>query len=75
MIRPRVVSEINASLIDEHHFRIKMKTQAGAYVKEFVHGDLGRTEPSICTILNKECDILELDVEVRLNRINGHSHA
>jgi tRNA U54 and U55 pseudouridine synthase Pus10 len=29
-----------------------------------VHGDLGRTEPSICTILDKECDILELDVEV-----------
>ena len=29
-----------------------------------MHGDLGRTEPSICTLLNKECDIIELDVEV-----------
>jgi tRNA U54 and U55 pseudouridine synthase Pus10 len=37
-------------------------------VKEFVHGDIGRTEPSICTILNKECDILELDVLVKLTR-------
>lgn len=28
-----------------------------------MHGDLGRTDPSLCTILDKECDILELDVE------------
>lgn len=63
MTRPRIISEIQTELIDEHHFRIRMKTQAGTYVKEFVHGDLGRTEPSVCTILNKECDILELDVE------------
>lgn len=66
MTRERTVSDINAELIDEHHFRLKMTTQAGTYVKEFVHGDLGRTEPSLCTILNKECDILELDVEVIL---------
>ena len=64
MTRPRTVTDIKAELIDEHHFNISMTTQAGTYVKEFVHGDLGRTEPSLCTILNKECDILELDVEV-----------
>jgi tRNA pseudouridine synthase 10 len=29
MTRPRIVSEIKAELIDEHHFRIRMKTQAG----------------------------------------------
>ncbi|CAF0902277.1 unnamed protein product [Brachionus calyciflorus] len=63
MTRSRWISDIQASLIDEHHFKIKMLTQGGTYVKEFVHGDLGRTEPSLCTILNKECDILELDVE------------
>jgi hypothetical protein len=40
---------------------------AKRYVKEFVHGDLGRTEPSLCNILDKECDILELDVEVKEN--------
>ena len=64
MTRERTVSDINAELIDEHHFRLKMTTQAGTYVKEFVHGDLGRTTPSLCTILEKECDIIELDVEV-----------
>ena len=35
---------------------------AGTYIKELVHGDLGRTIPSIGQILNSECDILQLDV-------------
>ena len=64
MTRPRTVTDIKATLIDEHHFKLAITTQAGTYVKEFVHGDLGRTQPSICTILAKECDIIELDVEV-----------
>lgn len=39
-----------------------MKTQAGTYVKEFVHGDFGRTKPSIKEIIESEVDILALDV-------------
>ena len=35
---------------------------AGTYIKEFVHGDLGRTKPSIGEILESEADILQLDV-------------
>ena len=30
MTRPRIVSEIKTELIDDHHFKIHMKTQAGA---------------------------------------------
>lgn len=62
MTREKKISDLKASLVDSHHFRVQMTTQAGAYVKEFIHGDLGRTLPSICTLLSKECDILELDV-------------
>ena len=32
-------------------------------VKEFVHGDLGRTKPSVGTLLGCKADILELDCE------------
>ena len=32
MTRARTVSNINAELIDEHHFRLKMTTQAGTLV-------------------------------------------
>jgi tRNA pseudouridine synthase 10 len=60
--RERQIYSIFAEYIDEYHFSITLTTQAGTYIKEFVHGDYGRTEPSICTILNKDCDILELDV-------------
>lgn len=44
----------------------RMETQAGTYVKEFVHGDFGRTQPSLADLLGVECgeiDLLELDVE------------
>lgn len=35
---------------------------AGTYIKEFVHGDLGRTVPSVGSLLESEADILQLDV-------------
>lgn len=35
-----------------------------SYIKEFVHGDFGRTKPNLCDLLKSETDILELDVEV-----------
>lgn len=55
---------MKAEFIDPHHFKLSMKTQAGTYVKEFVHGDLGRTKPNLRTLLDADVDILELDVEV-----------
>lgn len=45
-------------------FQLHLTTQAGTYIKEFVHGDLGRTVPNLGEILGCEVDILALDVEV-----------
>ncbi|CAH8391096.1 unnamed protein product [Eruca vesicaria subsp. sativa] len=39
-----------------------MKELAGTYIKEFVHGDLGRTTPSIGSILGCRAEIIQLDV-------------
>lgn len=39
-----------------------MVTQAGTYVKELVHGEFGRTSPSIASIIGQEIDIVALDV-------------
>lgn len=47
----------------EHRFYLHITTQAGTYIKEFVHGDFGRTVPSLGSYLNIGMDILELDVE------------
>ena len=65
MTRQRSISGLSAVLIDPYHFRLRLTTQAGTYVKEFVHGDFGRTKPNLTTILNRFVDILELDVLVR----------
>ncbi|XP_049539836.1 putative tRNA pseudouridine synthase Pus10 [Anopheles darlingi] len=41
---------------------IELETQAGTYIKEFVHGDFGRTKPSIRDMIGVEVDIHALDV-------------
>ena len=42
--------------------QLDLCTQAGTYVKEFVHSDFGRTHPSVGSLLGCEADILQLDV-------------
>ena len=63
VVRIRHVLSCKARIVDEHHFRLHISTDAGAYVKEFVHSDLGRTEPSVASLLGCQTDILELDCE------------
>lgn len=63
LIRSRQVLTCRAHWVDEHYFRLKLSTQAGTYVKEFVHSDLGRTRPSVASIVQCPCDIFELDCE------------
>jgi len=62
--RERTVYNMSAERVGSrsNYFALALSTQAGTYVKEFVHGDLGRTGPSLGTILDTECDILALDV-------------
>ncbi|RZB39735.1 tRNA pseudouridine synthase Pus10 [Asbolus verrucosus] len=43
-------------------FELDMVTQAGTYIKEFVHGDFGRTKPSLSEIIGGHVDIVALDV-------------
>lgn len=57
---------MSAMPLDNQHFKLSLSTQAGTYIKEFVHGDFGRTKPSLGELVGIDCDILELDVEVCL---------
>ncbi|XP_040207074.1 tRNA pseudouridine synthase Pus10 [Rana temporaria] len=61
--RIRLVHTMNTEYVDEHHFRLYLKTQAGTYIKEFVHSDFGRTVPNIGSLMKTTADISELDVE------------
>ena len=63
-IRIRHILTLSACRINDHWFRLRMSTSAGTYVKEFVHGDCGRTRPSISSLLGgARIDITELDCE------------
>eukprot|EP00049_Salpingoeca_infusionum_P007406 m.120275 g.120275 ORF g.120275 m.120275 type:complete len:489 (+) comp13685_c0_seq1:39-1505(+) len=69
MTRERTVYTVELSPLDKPHFYyLKLATQSGTYIKEFVHGDMGRTQPNLRTIFDCDVDILALDVlDVSLN--------
>lgn len=59
-----ILSAHQVDRLDDHYFRLHISTDAGTYVKEYCHGDLGRTLPNVGTLLNcGKTDILELDCE------------
>lgn len=49
--RAKIIHSLRTSWLSEHFFILDLVTSAGTYVKEFVHGDLGRTTPSLCDLL------------------------
>nr|XP_022330873.1 putative tRNA pseudouridine synthase Pus10 [Crassostrea virginica] len=61
--RERVIYSMSTEKVDDLHFTLNLSTQAGTYIKEFVHGDFGRTTPNLSSLTGQECDILELDVQ------------
>ncbi|KAK4853566.1 hypothetical protein QYF36_010962 [Acer negundo] len=68
--REKIIHWINIEKIagSSQYFLLHLCTQAGTYIKEFVHGDLGRTNPSIGSILGCRAEILQLDVtEVKMD--------
>ena len=46
----------------EELFLLELLCDAGTYVKELVHGDLGRTCPSLSSLLGCAVDLIALDV-------------
>lgn len=49
-------------MLSDQFFLLDIEAQAGTYIKEFVHGDNGRTTPSVSSLLGCDADILQLDV-------------
>ncbi|KAG5483883.1 hypothetical protein CUR178_06880 [Leishmania enriettii] len=60
--RPRLIHSMRLTPLNTHWFLLDLETQAGTYVKEFVHGDMGRTTPHLGMLLNTRADIIQLDV-------------
>ena len=62
MDRKKIIYEMKAEKISEHFMILDVVASAGTYIKEFVHSDLMRTEPSVKSLLDCDIDILQLDV-------------
>ena len=63
MDREKIIFRCQATWINPNFFVLFVLSSAGTYIKEFVHGDLGRTVPNVGTLLGgNSVDILQLDV-------------
>ncbi|HEY7588318.1 MAG TPA: tRNA pseudouridine(54/55) synthase Pus10 [Thermoplasmata archaeon] len=62
-LRHRSVRRAELLRVEGDLAEIRVTAEAGTYIKELVHGDQGRTEPSLAERLGVACEVLELDVE------------
>jgi tRNA pseudouridine synthase 10 len=53
LIRDKTIHRLKMHLVSNHSAILEVWASAGTYIKEFVHGDLGRTTPNIGSLLGK----------------------
>lgn len=61
-VRRKIVYKVEAKKISDKEIEVIIEAQGGFYIKEFIHGDEGRTNPSIAGVLGKTVEKIELDV-------------
>jgi tRNA pseudouridine synthase 10 len=62
LVRSKRVIDIDFEIHQKKGAIFRITGESGIYVKELIHGDYGRTKPSIAEYLNMKCDIKTLDV-------------
>lgn len=71
-VRTRRIHEMRGELRGERVAELRIRTDAGTYIKELVDGDQGRTRPSLAERLGADCkirflDVIEIHDEVGMN--------
>ena len=61
-LRKRRIRSLSAKIVEENGLELRIRCEGGLYVKELIHGDHGRTNPSVSRILNTEAVSTTLDV-------------
>ena len=61
-VRKKVVYSVRAKLLNPDTLELTITCQGGLYVKELIHGDGGRTRPSVAEILGVDVEVRELDI-------------
>lgn len=73
MVRDKTIHKLKIKKINDNWLLVYVLSSAGTYIKEFIHGDLERTEPNLCQLLKNECDIFQLDVVKLYPEFNADS--
>jgi tRNA pseudouridine synthase 10 len=61
--RKREVQILELNPVDSAHLELRTRCDHGTYVKEWISGDEGRTQPSLSSLLGVACSCESLDVE------------
>ncbi|VVB56832.1 tRNA pseudouridine synthase Pus10 [uncultured archaeon] len=62
LVRPRHVYSISPVSLSPNEWVLDIFAEAGTYIKELIHGDGGRTQPSFTSLLKTPCKCAQLDV-------------
>lgn len=62
LVRKRDIRSLSVDEVLEDGLVLTLRSQSGTYIKEFISGDEGRTQPSIAGFLGVPCVCAELDV-------------
>ncbi|MDR1404425.1 MAG: tRNA pseudouridine(54/55) synthase Pus10 [Candidatus Methanoplasma sp.] len=62
LVRKREIRWVEAEIIGDDVFDLTLNAESGTYIKEFVSGDGGRTNPSFSGVLGAQCAVETLDV-------------
>ncbi len=61
-LRLRYVRKISHKIVGKKKIILKITGESGLYIKELIHGDNGRTKPSVAEILDNKVKKISLDV-------------
>jgi len=61
-VRSREIKEIELESLDANRAIIRIRATSGTYIKELMHGDEGRTNPSLSGLLGVKVEVRQLDV-------------
>ncbi|MEM0343553.1 MAG: tRNA pseudouridine(54/55) synthase Pus10 [Thermoplasmata archaeon] len=60
--RHRTIRRIEVESVSGAEAVLLVEADSGTYIKELMHGDQGRTQPSVAGLVGVPCEVVELDV-------------
>ena len=62
LVRPRSIEYVDVKSFTEGMVELEIRAQHGTYIRELVSGDMGRTDPSMSSLVATACKVEVLDV-------------